>query len=66
MTSNPFPAPKSYTPPKDEPTPSQADLEWQRRQLSGRQVNLQWAAVAIVGIVTFGLVVVCPRPRVRD
>lgn len=58
MTSNPSPRLKSYTPPKDQPTPSQAELERQQRQLSARQVNLQWAAVVIVGLVIFGLVVV--------
>lgn len=58
MASNPSPRPKSYTPPKDAPTWSQADREREQGQLSARQVNMQWAAVIIVGLVILGLVLV--------
>jgi hypothetical protein len=57
MTSNPSPRPKSYTPPKAEPTWSQADRDREQRHLSARQVTLQWAAVIIVGLVIFGLAI---------
>lgn len=50
--------PKSYTPPKGESTQSQAELERERRMLTARQANLQWAAVIVVGIVILGLVFV--------
>ncbi len=58
MTSNPSRPTKSYTPPKARPTPSKAQAEHEDRRLSARQVNLQWAAVIIVGLVIFGLVLV--------
>lgn len=49
---------KSYTPPKGEPTLSQIEIEREERRRAARQVNLQWAAVIIVGIVLLGLVFV--------
>jgi hypothetical protein len=58
MTSNPSRPRKSYTASKARPTPSKAQIEQEERRLSARQVNLQWAAVIIVGLVIFGLVLV--------
>ena len=51
MTSHPFRPTKSFTPPKARPTPSKAQAEQEDRHLTARQVNLQWAAVIIVGLV---------------
>ena len=58
MASNSSQRQKSYTPPKSRPTRSQAELERQALARANRQVNLQWAAVIIVGIVLIGLVFV--------
>lgn len=58
MTSNSSTRQKSYTPPKSKPTRSQADLDREERARAARQVNLQWAAVIIVGLVLVGLVLV--------
>jgi hypothetical protein len=58
MTSNQPQSRKSYTPPKARPTPSKVQAEREQRQLSARQINLQWAAVIIVGVVILGLVFV--------
>lgn len=58
MTSKPSPRQKSYTPPKSQPTRSRAELDREARARAARQVNLQWAAVIIVGLVIVGLVFV--------
>lgn len=58
MTSNSSPRPKSYTPPKGQQTPSQAELDRRERERAARQANLQWTAVIIVGLVLLGLVFV--------
>lgn len=58
MASNSSQRPKSYTPPKSRPTRSQAELDRRAHARANRQVNLQWAAVIIVGIVLIGLVFV--------
>lgn len=57
MTSNSR-QPKSYTPPKGTPTPSKAQTDQGSRRLSARQVDLQWAAVILLGLVLLGLVLV--------
>jgi hypothetical protein len=58
MRSNPSQPPKSYTPPKGQQTPAQAELDRRARERAARHVNLQWAAVIIVGLVLVGLVFV--------
>lgn len=58
MTAKPSPSRKSYTPPKRQQTVSRAELEQEARARSDRQANLQWAAVIIVGVVLFGLLVI--------
>ncbi len=58
MTSSSSERQKSYTPPKNRPARPQAELDREARARANRQVNLQWAAVIIVGIVLIGLVFV--------
>ncbi len=55
MTSNR--PPKSYTAPKARPTPRRDEGEVEAQVASNRRVTLQWAAVILVGLVIFALVV---------
>jgi hypothetical protein len=43
--------PRSYTPPKGRPTPKRSQQKLEKLEEVGRDARLQWAVVALIGLV---------------
>ena len=46
--------PRSYTPPKGRPTPKRDHQKLEKLEEVGRDARLQWAVVALIGLVAIG------------